>query len=444
MWIIYHEGDDAIMFKTNSEIIRIEAKSMKKIDTGVVFWSHDRGTAKLMFKLVKDSIPQSLPEGTTVPIRLLFKSATAEGGYGKHDYIATIEDRVNGIVSIVLEDNILGYVGIVEGSIYIDYPNGQSLDTAGRFSFAIKRSSIDETTPELKDYYFSGFERINAQFVELIKKVDEAQKSIKETASVVEASVNKAKADATNTINQLVDEAKSTVNKVASSATSSVEESAESAKTTIQAAADEVTQVINANNVYTKAEVDTNFVNLNEPQSIDGVKNFLQTPMVNQVPVLVDNALPFEAWYVQAKEVRPASPKSRLPIGREVTTIGKQKGREMKDNPLEWNSGQWDAQVLRDCILILEGSIVLEFGGAAGLWTYIDVWNDTEQTKTIGEGSGVGIGDPSKLWYRHRVHFSRYVELKEGTQLSIGTSMPDGKQLTKAKVETFHIMEIEK
>lgn len=64
----------------------------------------------------------------------MFRSATAEGGYGKHDYLATIEDRVNGIVSIVLEDNILGYVGIVEGSVYIDFPNDRSLDTAGRFT----------------------------------------------------------------------------------------------------------------------------------------------------------------------------------------------------------------------------------------------------------------------------------------------------------------------
>ncbi|HFD1717849.1 TPA: hypothetical protein QFK61_002089 [Enterococcus faecium] len=177
-------------------------------------------------------------------------------------------------------------------------------------------------------------------------------------------------------------------------------------------------------------------------QAIDGFKNFLQIPTVNQIPVLVDDSLPFEAWYVQAEEVRPASNKSRLPIGREVTTISKQRGRKMKDNPLQWNSGRWNAQVLRDCTLIIEGSITLEFGGTSGFWTYIDVWNDTDQTKMIGVGSGIGVGDSSKLWYRNRVHFSRYVELKKGTQLSVGTSMPNGKQLTKAKVETFHIMEI--
>lgn len=147
-----------MVYKTNESIIVIQAEGINPNRTDVVFWSHDRGTAKLRMKLVrKNGIPQSLPEGTTVPIRLMFRSATAEGGYGKHDYLAAIEDRVNGIVSIVLEDNILGYVGIVEGSVYIDFPNDQSLDTAGRFTFSIKRSPIDDSTPELEDYYFNGF-----------------------------------------------------------------------------------------------------------------------------------------------------------------------------------------------------------------------------------------------------------------------------------------------
>lgn len=155
-------------FKINESIIVIQAEAINPIQTNVVFWSHDRGTAKLRMKLVrKNGIPQSLPEGTTVPIRLMFKSATAEGGYGKHDYLATIEDRVNGIVSIVLEDNILGYVGKVEGSVYIDFPDDRSLDTAGRFTFYIKRSPIDDSTPELEDYYFNGF----SQTIDKIEKI---------------------------------------------------------------------------------------------------------------------------------------------------------------------------------------------------------------------------------------------------------------------------------
>ncbi|EME8099410.1 BppU family phage baseplate upper protein [Enterococcus faecium] len=180
-----------MVYKINESIIVIQAEATKPNDTNVVFWSHDRGTAKLRMKLVrKNGIPQSLPEGTTVPIRLMFKSATAEGGYGKHDYLATIEDRVNGIVSIVLEDNILGYVGKVEGSVYIDFPDDRSLDTAGRFTFDIKRSPIDDSTPELEDYYFNGF----SQTIDKIEKIladgkQEIEQKIAESETQIDAKV---------------------------------------------------------------------------------------------------------------------------------------------------------------------------------------------------------------------------------------------------------------
>ncbi|HFD3462404.1 TPA: BppU family phage baseplate upper protein [Enterococcus faecium] len=180
-----------MVYKINESIIVIQAEATKPNDTNVVFWSHDRGTAKLRMKLVrKNGIPQSLPEGTTVPIRLMFKSETAEGGYGKHDYLATIEDRVNGIVSIVLEDNILGYVGKVEGSVYIDFPDDRSLDTAGRFTFDIKRSQIDDSTPELKDYYFNGF----SQTIDKIEKIladgkQEIEQKIAESETQIDAKV---------------------------------------------------------------------------------------------------------------------------------------------------------------------------------------------------------------------------------------------------------------
>ncbi|MBR8696734.1 BppU family phage baseplate upper protein [Enterococcus gallinarum] len=193
-----------MVYKMNESIIVIQAEATSPNRTNVVFWSHDRGTAKLRIKLVrKNGIPQSLPEGTTVPIRLMFKSATAEGGYGKHDYLATVEDPVNGIISIVLEDNILGYVGTVEGSVYIDFPNDRSLDTAGRFTFDIKHSPIDDSTPELEDYYFNGF----SQTIDKIEKIladgkQEIDAKLKDTSN----KITKANQDVA-TINTNIDKA---------------------------------------------------------------------------------------------------------------------------------------------------------------------------------------------------------------------------------------------
>ena len=196
------------MFKINSEVIKIEAKKIKPINTGVVFWSHDRGTAKLKFKLMKDNVPQPIPDGTTVPIRLTFSSPTAEGGIGKHDYLATIEDKIGGIVSITLQDNILGYQGIVHGSIYMDFPGNTSLDTAGRFSFEIQRSPIDETTPELEDYYFNGFSKTIDKIEEMISqaenRIDGKVDKVESKLGVLEGKVDQSQ----GTLDRIEDEIK--------------------------------------------------------------------------------------------------------------------------------------------------------------------------------------------------------------------------------------------
>lgn len=634
-----------MVYKTNESIIVIQAEATSPNRTNVVFWSHDRGTAKLRMKLVrKNGIPQSLPEGTTVPIRLMFKSATAEGGYGKHDYLATIEDPVNGIVSIVLEDNILGYVGTVEGSVYIDFPNDRSLDTAGRFTFYIKRSPIDDSTPELENYYFNGFsqtidkiEKILADGkLEIEKKIAESETQIDAKLKDTNDKITKANQDVA-TINTNIDKANDRIDQTNQNlnemrngmklyeawawsadgtdrftdkypidnllpnsmfnsqmgwtATMLDAGSTQSGIANGEAWLEDLTattsrwkqwqiyfddnrypdifELIKANpnkrvtvsvdvkvegntiknpgvievslksstnakwavlkvddtkisseyirytatgtlpsdfnNVqnfrlilmftgngratftkpklaigndgfYTPAPsedyenayptykgisiVDSNnpndyswditpeytekrlndSVSLTEPQSIDGTKNFLETPMVNGEKLLTNTAIPFEAWYVQAAEIRPASNGSKLPVGRELTTIGKKNKRSMKSNPLNWSSDQLSAEVVRDCTLLIDGTVVLEFGGTSGSWAYVEIWNGID---IIGEGYGAGISQQYKLWYRNGIPFSRYITLKAGTQLSIGVSMPEGTSLTKAVISHFHVMEID-
>lgn len=222
------------MFKTNNETILIDAKATDPIPTGVVFWSHDRGTAKLIFQLQKDYMNQPLSAGTIVPILLEFNSDTAEGGRGRHIYHAVIEDAINGIVSIVLEDNILGYVGRVTGSIYIELPDSRSLDTAGRFTFDIKRSPIDLNTPELEDYYWQGFNEI----------IDEYHQTINTIESEAKALIDSLTADVTT----------------AQSKITQLEQSITTANTNLNARIDEINKKIDDNDVFTKAESSANVI----------------------------------------------------------------------------------------------------------------------------------------------------------------------------------------
>ncbi|HFC9234653.1 TPA: BppU family phage baseplate upper protein [Enterococcus faecium] len=750
-----------MVYKMNESIIVIQAEATKPNDTNVVFWSHDRGTAKLRMKLVrKNGIPQSLPEGTTVPIRLIFRFATAEGGYGKHDYLATIEDRVNGIVSIVLEDNILGYVGKVEGSVYIDFPDDRSLDTAGRFTFDIKRSPIDDSTPELEDYYFNGF----SQTIDKIEKIladgkQEIDQKIAESETQIDAKVKdtndkitKANQDVA-TLNTNIDKANDRIDqanqqlsdlgklkkmysnsidfgdydysgnpnliiplKASNFYTQSgvtVEDAGNALKVTFtktdgaaflesmknipallpntqytlsadvtvsegytgklenlrlgyrkspsgtiilpltgkEAIVGQKTRIsITANSstatdpskfdrmyftinttstdpfvgtvlienikvergstatpyqpnllddpywlgkaplgeniankdvqfpittteysVYSKANVEDYKVNqkyvltmkatkpatqrfiaylnggtikaadlypvegltdtwqgeftvtqasidagalrtlavyqfpsetkgtvkidwlkiekgdtrtpnisqfkyfgeglkdsnnpndyswditaeytekglndsvsLTEPQSVDGTKNFLETPLVNGKNVLVEEKpLPYEAWHSTGTEQTGISNKARLIIGPVATTIGAKLNRSMKENPLTWNSGNWQATANRDCTLLVEGLVRYQFGGStAGQYGYITFYKDDAQTSSIGFAGGVGINGTALQW-KHGLHFSRIFALKKGEYFNITFETQDGKKLDFSQINTLHIMEIE-
>lgn len=216
------------MFKNRSEIIVIQAEAKDPIPTKVVFWSHDKGTAKLIFELQKDRVGQPLAEGTIVPICLDFVG-------GRHIYHAVIEDALNGIVSIILEDNILGYQGKVDGSIYIELPDKRSLDTAGRFSFEIKRSPIDEEVPELEDYYWQGFNEIMESYHQTIAGI---------------------KSEAKELLDSLKQDVSSTQEKV-----SQLEQSISTANTNLNARIDEIRKKIDENDVYTKAESSANVIN---------------------------------------------------------------------------------------------------------------------------------------------------------------------------------------
>ncbi|EPI22084.1 BppU family phage baseplate upper protein [Enterococcus faecium] len=759
-----------MVYKMNESIIVIQAEATSPNRTNIVFWSHDRGTAKLRMKLVrKNGIPQSLPEGTTVPIRLIFKSATAEGGYGKHDYLATIEDRVNGIVSIVLEDNILGYVGKVEGSVYIDFPDDRSLDTAGRFTFDIKRSPIDDSTPELEDYYFNGF----SQTIDKIEKIladgkQEIEQKIAESETQIDAKVKdtndkitKANQDVA-TLNTNIDKANDRIDQTnqqigdlgklkkiysnsidfgdydysgranlmpnldfsklsgtnymiqtpppyikdggtyfvldasdASAANTTrnvfipflgrLEKGAtymvtipmmisedfgtdygsspiypynvnDGATTTrsltmtpnadcrekwqfvekaftvpsnmtdgkfapflqvyqnknqtgklyigydikiekvtstsdtatpyqpnllddpywvgkaplgeniadptkkfpIKSSGAEIytgtmTEPFVVGETYTVTlkgtkPADKNFrlfnpgiagygnlspvegvtdvwsltvtvdkvaadprivginqtptdnpgacqidwlkiekgntrtpnisqfkyfgeglkdsnnpndyswditpeytekglndsVSLTEPQSVDGTKNFLETPLVNGKNVLVEEKpLPYEAWHSTGTEQTGISNKARLIIGLVATTIGAKLNRSMKENPLTWNSGNWQATANRDCTLLVEGLVRYQFGGStAGQYGYITFYKDDAQTSSIGFAGGVGINGTALQW-KHGLHFSRIFALKKGEYFNITFETQDGKKLDFSQINTLHIMEIE-
>ncbi|EME7212918.1 hypothetical protein OHL96_002617, partial [Enterococcus faecium] len=185
-------------------------------------------------------------------------------------------------------------------------------------------------------------------------------------------------------------------------------------------------------------------VSLTEPQSVDGTKNFLETPLVNGKNVLVEEKpLPYEAWHSTGTEQTGISNKTRLIIGPVATTIGAKLNRSMKENPLTWNSGNWQATANRDCTLLVEGLVRYQFGGStAGQYGYITFYKDDAQTSSIGFAGGIGTNGTALQW-KHGLHFSRIFSLKKGEYFNITFETQDGKNLDFSQINTLHIMEIE-
>ena len=185
-------------------------------------------------------------------------------------------------------------------------------------------------------------------------------------------------------------------------------------------------------------------VSLTEPQSVDGTKNFLETPLVNGKNVLVEEKpLPYEAWHSTGTEQTGISNKARLIIGPVATTIEAKLNRSMKENPLTWNSGNWQATANRDCTLLVEGLVRYQFGGStAGQYGYITFYKDDAQTSSIGFAGGVGINGTALQW-KHGLHFRRIFALKKGEYFNITFETQDGKELDFSQINTLHIMEIE-
>ena len=201
---------------------------------------------------------------------------------------------------------------------------------------------------------------------------------------------------------------------------------------------------------YTEKRVN-NSVSLTEPQSIDGTKNFLETPLVNGKNVLFDEKpLPYEGWYTWGEELKSLPNKSKLRVGPVVATIGKQHNRSMNTDPLQWNGSRYEATVLRDCTVLIEGFAKMQYGsGSSGQFGYLVFYRDSAQTNSIGYVGGTGgsvphTGGPSdKLQWKQGTQFSRIMELHKGQVFNITFETSDGANVDFAQIQTLHVMEID-
>ncbi|HAP5335005.1 TPA: BppU family phage baseplate upper protein [Enterococcus faecalis] len=158
--------------------------------------------------------------------------------------------------------------------------------------------------------------------------------------------------------------------------------------------------------------------------------------------VAFEKEQPFEAWYSSGTNHPGFKNKSRYNLGPEFSNVGQRLGLPMKSDPLQWNSGRWQATVLRDCKLNIQGTVKYQVGSSKGVlyaYTHIDKGLD-EGVGDLGIGSAVGaVGG---LNYQNVAAFDLNVTLKKGEYLAFRLELAADKQLDYTQLSSMHITEL--
>ncbi|MDF2519037.1 MAG: prophage xkdV [Sphingobacterium sp.] len=137
-------------YKTIDIALNVDVKDNSVIDTSSTLSTLDIKTAKLIFNITKDGV--SLPLSGLTPSLILL---SADGSGWK--LVPTIDDAVNGIMSIVLPGDFMKHAGSVKAELDVNYADGSSMFTR-KFNFNIDRSFADQDLGETATLYIQSIE----------------------------------------------------------------------------------------------------------------------------------------------------------------------------------------------------------------------------------------------------------------------------------------------
>ncbi|WMT30441.1 phage baseplate upper protein [Bacillus aerius] len=170
----------------------VNAYTSSSVSTSINFWTQDRQTARLTFKLTKDGVPLPLAAVTGKLVLVM-----SNGSRFIRD--VTIVDRVNGHAEYILSDNEVKHFGLVQAELNLYYTNDQSM-SVHQFSFNISKSLIDQDIVPITEYYVDEFEalreKINELYEETIQTIDELRSKFEDLEKIETKQGAQSKADA--------------------------------------------------------------------------------------------------------------------------------------------------------------------------------------------------------------------------------------------------------
>ncbi|WP_345911019.1 phage baseplate upper protein [Bacillus altitudinis] len=140
----------------------VNAYTSSNITTNINFWTQDRQTARLEFKLTKDGVPLPLAAVTGKLVLVM-----SDGSRFIRD--VTITDRLESRAEYILSDQEIKHYGNVQAELNLYYANDQSM-SVHQFTFNISKSLIDQDIVPITEYYVDEFEALRAKINELYEE----------------------------------------------------------------------------------------------------------------------------------------------------------------------------------------------------------------------------------------------------------------------------------
>ena len=180
-------------------------------------------------------------------------------------------------------------------------------------------------------------------------------------------------------------------------------------------------------------------------------KPWVEVATINEVKTLIEEAIegarpevPYEGWFGTGEELTNLKDGNRIRFGSEISNVGTRYGMKMKESPLTWNSGKWQASVNRDCTLLVEGNCRLQPAGEPAAYAYLVGYKgQNEKEGQIGFFGGRGTtGGAGGMNMKQSVPFSRTFSLKKGEYFALSIEMQKGRMMGFTQINHAHIMEI--
>lgn len=204
-----------IDIKKNGKVRVLDTPYFKPItQTNISFSNMDIGTAKITFKLLKNSLPLQVSEKNVDVYSYLESKNGSSIEVPLH-----FEDPLNGIVSMTIDKDFLeaSTNSTVEGQLYItmnkknrtynDYSNTVALQ---KFSFAVEDALINKISGSDKIFYIRSFDILKSEIKNKIYemeqdigKIEEVKKELERLFYEIKEEINQIRKD---TINQLQSE----------------------------------------------------------------------------------------------------------------------------------------------------------------------------------------------------------------------------------------------